>query len=240
MKHLKTFLWCFVIILIVELIVVSNPEWLQFRILTKPMVVISILVFFLIQQVDKKTRLLVTTALLFSLVGDIQLIYSGDSDMLFLGGVSAFLVAHIMYIIQFSRTRNRDIGYLAPLLVLSVYALSMYWYLSDSLNNMAIPVGVYIVVYLAMILSAYLRDDSMTDNSYICVLSGALLFMLSDSIVAITRFKSDIPYSGALVMGIYGTAQLLMVLGILKGATSNTYERQFSLSSSDRPPTKSH
>lgn len=224
MKNLKPFLWFFGIILIVELIVVSNLELLQFRIFTKPLVVGSLLVFFLMQEVDKKTKMLVTAALIFSVIGDVQLIYSGESDSLFVGGLAAFLVAHIMYIIQFSRTRNKDVGFLAPFLVLLVYAISMFWYLSDSLHDMAIPVAVYIVVFLAMILFAYLRDDSMTDNSYIYILSGALLFMLSDSIVGITRFKSDIPFSGPLVMGIYGTGQLLMVLGILKSAISTAQE----------------
>lgn len=224
MKNLKPFLWCFGIILIIELVVVSNPEWRPFRIITKPLVVGSILVFFLIQKVDRKTKVLVTTALLFSLIGDFQLIYAGEYESLFLGGLLAFLIAHIMYIIQFSRTRNKDVGISAPLLVLLAYAASMLWYLSDSLNDMAIPVAVYIAVILIMILFAYLRDDSMMDNSYIYVLSGALLFMLSDSIVGITRFKSDIPFSRILVMGIYGIAQLLMVLGILKSATTSIHE----------------
>ncbi len=223
MKNLKPFLRCFGIILMIELIVVSNLDWWQFRIITKPMVVGALLVFFLMQKADKKTRVLVTTALLFSLIGDVQLIYAGEYESLFIGGLFAFLMAHIMYIIQFSRTRNKNVGFFPPLLVLSAYAVSIFWYLSDSLGNMAIPVAVYITVILVMILFAYLRDDSMTDNNYIYVLSGTLLFMLSDSIVGITRFKSDIPFSRILVMGIYGIAQLLMVLGILKSSLTRVH-----------------
>lgn len=224
MKHLRPFLCSFGIILMIELMVVSNPDWWQFRIITKPLVVTSLLVFFLLQNVDKRTKILVTTALVFSLIGDFQLMFAEGSDSLFAGGLLAFLVAHIMYILQFSRTRNKNIGYLAPLLVLLVYAISMFWYLSDSLNSMAIPVGLYIVVILVMILFAYLRNDSMIDNSYIYILAGALLFMLSDSILGITRFKSDIPFSRVLVMGIYSIAQLLMVVGILKSVTSSVHE----------------
>jgi len=188
------------------------------------MVVTSLLVFFLLQKVDRKTKILVSTALIFSLIGDIQMIFAGEYELLFLGGLASFLAAHLMYIIQFSRTRNKDVGFIAPLLVLLAYAISIFWYLSDSLNNMAIPVGAYITGILLMILFAYLRNDSMTDNSYIYVLAGTLLFMLSDSIVGITRFKSDIPFSRILVMGIYGSAQLLMILGILKSATSTVRE----------------
>lgn len=224
MKYLKPFLWCFAIILVIELILVSTAEWRPYRIITKPLVVLSLLIFFLLQRVDLKTRVLVGCALLFSLIGDVQLIYAGEYESLFVGGLSAFLVAHILYIIQFSRSRNKSYGYLAPLLVLLAYAISIFWYLSDSLHDMAIPVGIYISVMLIMILFAYLRNDTIMDNSYIFVLAGALLFMLSDSILAITRFKSDIPYSRILVMGIYGLAQLLMVLGILKSALSTIHE----------------
>lgn len=116
MKNLKPFLRCFGIILMIELIVVSNLDWWQFRIITKPMVVGALLVFCLMQKTDKKTRVLVTTALLFSLMGDVQLIYAGEYESLFIGGLLAFLMAHIMYIIQFSRTRNKNVGFFFPII----------------------------------------------------------------------------------------------------------------------------
>ena len=217
MKYLKTFIPCFLAILAVELIVVSSADLPPYRIITKPLVVGSLLVYFLLQKVERKTKVLVTSALIFSIIGDIQLIYAGKYEYLFVGGLMAFLFAHVLYIIEFSRTRNRKAGVLAPLSILLIYAIAIFWYLSDALENMMLPVGIYIITILIMILFAYLRDDSMTDNGYIYVVSGALLFMLSDSIIGITRFKSDIPYSRILVMAIYGFAQLLMVLGILMG-----------------------
>ncbi len=216
MRKTRPFLWCFGIILTIELIVVSNPNWIPFRIITKPMVVISLLIFFLMHQVDRKTKILVTTALIFSFIGDVQLIYAGEFDYLFTGGVLAFMLAHIMYIIQFSRNRNKETGFLVPLVILILYAGSLFWYLMDSLHGFMLPVAIYMLSILIMILFAYLRRDEISDNSYIYILLGALLFMLSDSIIAITRFKSDIPFSGVMVMAIYGVAQLSMVLGILK------------------------
>jgi len=190
------------------------------------MVVGSIFLFVLLQNIGRKTKSLLTIALICSLVGDIQLHYAGEYESLFVGGLFSFLAAHVVYIIQFSRNRNKEVGFLAPLLVLSAYALSIFWYLSDSLDTKALPVAIYILVLLTMILFAYLRDDSMTDNSYILILAGALMFMLSDSILAITRFKSDIPHSGIFVMGIYGIAQLLMAIGIVKSATAKLIEAQ--------------
>jgi hypothetical protein len=43
---------------------------------------------------------------------------------------------------------------------------------------------------------------------------GALLFLISDGILAIARFFNDFPEAGILIMGTYATAQLLLVMGI--------------------------
>ncbi|MEO9893756.1 lysoplasmalogenase [Aurantibacter sp.] len=216
MKKLIPFLWCFAVILLIELVLISNSEWWSYRIFSKPLVVGSILVFLLIQNVDKRTKNLVAAALSCGILGDVILIYARVSEPLFIFGVLAFLIGHIFYALQFSRSRNKEIGIIAPLFVLLGYVMALLLYLRDSLYNLAIPVAVYIIVLMIMILFAYVRDDSMTNNSYIYVLAGSLLFMLSNSILAITKFKSDIPYARILVMGIYGLAQLLMVIGIIK------------------------
>ncbi|MBM1107883.1 lysoplasmalogenase [Aurantibacter crassamenti] len=221
MKHLKPFLRIFSIILLIELILISTPDWWSYRIFTKPLVVGSLLVFFLMQQVNQMTKKLVSAALILCIIGDILLIYARNSTEFFIAGVSAFMIGHIFYAIQFSRIRNKNVGVLAPLAVLLGYAIPLFYYLSNALYNMAIPVGIYVVVLLIMILFAYLREDSTTNNSYIYVLAGALLFMLSDSILAITKFKIDIPFSKILVMGIYGIAQLLMIIGILKNSVNS-------------------
>ncbi|MBM1107882.1 lysoplasmalogenase [Aurantibacter crassamenti] len=218
MKHLKPFLWCYAFIVLLELIVVGNPDFWPFRIISKPLIVLSIIVFFLFQEVDKKTRIIVFGALLFSLIGDLLLIYDEIYENLFYGGLFAFFMAHILHTLQFSRNRNKELGILAPLFVLSGYAIAIYLYLYDSLGDFVIPVGIYITVHLVMILFAYLRDDSMINNSYIYVLAGSFIFMFADSILAITRFKSDIQYSRIMVMGFYSIAQLLVIIGIIKGS----------------------
>ncbi|MEO9893757.1 lysoplasmalogenase [Aurantibacter sp.] len=218
MKHLKPFLWSYMIIVLIELIVVDNPELLSYRFISKPLIMVSMIIFFLLQKVDRKTRIFVSTALFCSLIGDLLLIYDEIYESLFYGGLLAFFTTHLMYAIQFSRSRNKELGIIAPTLVLFFYAASVYLYLHDSLNDFAIPVAIYISAHLIMILFAYLRNDSLTNNSYIYVLSGTFLFMFSDSILAITRFKSDIPFSRILVMAFYSSAQLLVIVGILKGA----------------------
>jgi len=227
MKKTKSFLWYFTVILVIELIVVSNPDWYLYRILTKPLIVGSLLVFFLLHKVEKKTKILVSIALLCTLIGDIQLIYARNIEYLFLGGLTAFLIAKIVYIIEFSRSRNKEVNFLIPSLILLLYGGSLFWYLFGSLGELTIPVALYMTTAWIMILFAYLRKDELSDNGYIYVLTGALLLMLSASIVAITRFKSDIPFSGVLVMAIHSISQLFLVLGIL--LSDSVYKKQKSI-----------
>lgn len=211
----KSFLWYFLLLLLIELIVVSNPNWHPFRIISKPLIVGSLLFFFVKNKLEKKTKIFVTTALICTLIGDVQLIFAGEYDFLFMGGLAAFLLSNIIYIFQFSRKRNKKINFVYPSLILLFYAGTLFWYLMDSLEGLIVPVAFYMITAWLMILFAYLRKDDLTNNGYIYVLTGALLLMLSASIVAITRFKSDIPFSAVLVMAVHGIAQLSLVMGIL-------------------------
>jgi len=215
MTKTKLFLWFFMIFLFAELIMVSSADWYLYRIFTKPLIVGSLLVFILAQEIESKSKVLVSLALLSTLIGDIQFIYAGDYSSFFIGGVAAYFVANVIYIFQFARHRNKEIGYIIPSSILLLYGGSLFWYLCDSLGDFLIPVAIYMTSAWLMILFAYLRKDDITDNGYIYVLTGTLLLMLSASIVAITRFKSDIPYSRVLVMAVHGLSQLCLVMGIL-------------------------
>ncbi len=209
------FIWCYVGILALELIVVSNPDWHSLRIFSKPLIVGSLLIFFYLHKIEKRTKLLVTSALLCTLLGDLQLMYAGEYEYLFMGGLISFLIANVIYIFQFARNRDKEVNYIIPSLILLLYGACLFWYLMDSLDNLIIPVAIYMTTAWMMILFSYLRKDEMTDNGYIYVLTGSLLLMLSASIVAITRFKSSIPYSPVLVMAIHGIAQFCLVIGII-------------------------
>ncbi len=80
-----------------------------FHYLSKPMIVLSLLVFYLIHARIREglLRYVIPLALFFSLLGDIFLMFSGER--FFLLGLSSFLLAHLCYILAFGRT-NGPIG----------------------------------------------------------------------------------------------------------------------------------
>ncbi len=212
----KVVLGLFVIVLIVELVFLSNSEWSSYRVFTKPLLMSLLLIYFLMHDTERRTRLLVVAALLFSLLGDILLLFTERSEMFFISGLISFLLAHIFYSVQFSRKRNKGSNILKPLLPLLIFGTSFFYFLKDDLNQMLIPVSIYMLVILTMAFFAFLRNGNVPGTSYLLVVFGALLFLCSDGILAIDKFRNPLPFSEIMIMATYGLAQLLIVQGIIK------------------------
>ena len=82
--------------------------------------------------------------------------------------------------------------------------------LAPSLNDMAIPVYVYLTVITTMGIMATFRD-----SSNMLVLCGAILFIVSDSMIAINKFSMPIIASDYFIMITYYLAQFLIVNGFI-------------------------
>jgi len=155
-------------------------------------------------------------ALIFSLLGDILLLFVDQSEHFFTLGLVAFLTAHLMYVLLFLKHRNTDKSPFGFIALLLIFAASLFYFLKDGLGVMLIPVVVYMVVILAMSTTAYLRKNKANTLSYGLVFLGALFFMASDSILALNKFHQPIPWSNISIMVTYAIAQYLIVLGVLK------------------------
>lgn len=153
---------------------------------------------------------LLFAGLLLSAGGDISLSFNGEK--FFLMGLGFFLVAHVVYIVDFSY----DIAYtedkLIILIVLAVFAVGMAALLYPKLGEMRIPVFVYISVILAMGVTAALWQGPNPN----LLLVGAIIFMLSDSMIAIDRFLVDVSWSKYFIMTTYYVAQFLIWMSFIQ------------------------
>ena len=61
------------------------------------------------------------------------------------------------------------------------------------------------------------RKGAITEKSFNWVLWGAILFILSDSLIALNKFTVDIPLSKTWIMATYMGAQYLIVMGYIAG-----------------------
>jgi uncharacterized membrane protein YhhN len=60
------------------------------------------------------------------------------------------------------------------------------------------------------------RKGRTSDKSFLLIYFGALLFIMSDSMIAINQFIEPIIYGRFLIMFTYISAQYLIVIGVLK------------------------
>ncbi|WP_426701746.1 lysoplasmalogenase [Rhodanobacter sp. Col0626] len=141
-----------------------------------------------------------------SLLGDVLLMLPGD---LFVPGLVAFLLGHLCFITAFLG----DSGFAArPFLLLASLGygavnLSLLW---PSIGApLRVPVMVYVVVLACMGGQALvrarifaLRGDAQAPAARLAAL-GALMFMLSDSLLAWNRFHGAIPLASLWVLSAY-------------------------------------
>ena len=171
------------------------------------------LIFLLAMILTRGHFSLYTTAillgLLFSLAGDVFLMLPGDK---FLQGLLSFLLAHLFYIFAFSR--GHAFGANWALLIFLAYGILIFAFLYPGLGKMKIPVAVYVLVILTMVWQAWVRFDGLQTAQAANALAGALLFVASDSLLAIDRFRKKLPLARLWILGTYFLAQWLIAISV--------------------------
>lgn len=150
---------------------------------------------------------LLMAGLAFSLAGDVFLMLPGQ----FIAGLVSFLLAHLCYIALFRRDAPWFASGKAALATLAL-AGGMYAFLFPSLPPaLRLPVAAYAGVIALMAAQAIGRATVLRDKHAVGVAAGALLFMLSDSLLAINRFALPLPMAQFWVLATYYAAQILIV-----------------------------
>jgi uncharacterized membrane protein YhhN len=152
----------------------------------------------------------VVAALFFSWVGDILLLPAREDFFVF--GLAAFLLAHGCYIREFSRGATFEPIRLLPFIGYPVLLLSGPLH-GNIPADLRVAVYLYIAVLTGMGCMATLRRSA--SPGYERVLVGAVLFILSDSFLALNKFSSPLPLVGFWVMLTYALAQFFIVDGYL-------------------------
>lgn len=153
---------------------------------------------------------LIFAGLIFSLFGDIFLMLKSDK---FIHGLASFLIAHICYIAAFSQTVGFNSN-IWLILTLSVYSFGLLWVLMPHLGKLKWAVVAYAVSLFLMVLTSF----SWYQLSWLPFASlaffGALMFMLSDSVLAINRFAKPFKLAQPIILVTYYMAQSLIALSL--------------------------
>ena len=152
-------------------------------------------------------RYFILAGLFFSLIGDAFLL----SEHRFLHGLVAFLAAHVCYILAFT-----DRGFLIRLDILPVFipGAVLFFYIRDNLGRLRWPVVLYMVVILVMVYEAFYRWRLYPTGPAYLAMSGAFLFAVSDSLLAVNRFGKPYRFAQVSIMSTYYVAQWLIALSV--------------------------
>jgi uncharacterized membrane protein YhhN len=215
----------FVIVCIDLLLLVWQQESLRW--FSKPLLMPVLLFLFYTSALFRKGQAfwLVVAALFFSWCGDVLLQAKG----LFIPGLVSFLLAHVAYIFYFRLINVGQKGYLRkrPVIVLPVivFVALLLYLLFPNLGDMKVPVVIYSFTIGIMLVMAFNTWSDEHRRSATLFIFGALLFVLSDSLLAIQLFAIKDPVFGPFVMATYLAAQFLIVQGALKREKSGVAAR---------------
>jgi uncharacterized membrane protein YhhN len=167
------------------------------------------------------TKKWLLTALLFSWVGDCILLFSDKGELYFISGLVAFLIAHIVLIVLFTKQKSAHMSFKKPFFWMgfvcaTIYLAGMLSFLLPSLGDLRFPVILYALTITIMLKTALKGSFDWKDNSKYWVLTGAVFFVISDSILAIDKFHSPIASASFSIMTTYLIAQFCITYGILK------------------------
>jgi len=166
-----------------------------------------------------KISKLFITGLIFSLIGDFILDYYQTQGFIF--GLAAFFIAHLFYIFSLGKWSISSKMTIVSLLVIT-YGSIVCYLIYPQLANLKIPVLAYMLILLVMCLSCLF---SVRTNVWL--LLGGLSFVVSDSIIGLNKFYSEIPLSGTLIMSSYYLAQYSLLRGFFKiFETTNTSQKK--------------
>lgn len=214
------FLILFIIISVTEMI----ADLSSIRIIvyfTKPLILAIIISYSILTKNQRNVAGLrfFMIGLVFALSGDIFLMIQ-EMD-LFIPGLASFLIMQVFYAYAFyldnPQNLTSEFAYrrLVPFLL---FAIIFYFILQPHLAGitMKVAVAIYALSIATMTWMSFLRKNKVSNQSFFLVFSGAISFLISDSVIAIDKFISPVPFNTIWIMSTYCLAQYLITIGFLK------------------------
>jgi len=151
---------------------------------------------------------LILLGLVLSWFGDMFLV--GESQVAFLSGLVAFLLAHVAYVSAFVRHGYHRGWVWAAVLPITAVAIAVFvWLEPHTPAEMMIPVKAYVAVISLMVIFAI---GTQGKGGSRLIVTGAVLFFLSDLSVAALRLVQTESPTYALGLPLYYAGQVCLAL----------------------------
>ena len=149
--------------------------------------------------------------LVFSAIGDAFLVWKGQY---FIHGLCAFAVAQLCYVWAFGVRPVKPITGAA----ITAVAAMIYMFVLPGLKGVMVYFGLLYVVVIGMMgWRAIARFQKYEDWPWTSLsgMLGAISFMISDCVIAVNKFRFEVPYSHNIIMSTYYFAQMCIALSVV-------------------------
>ena len=199
--------------------------------LSKPLLLISLSLWFWLKKrpLTDLYQKWFLAGLLFSLGGDTLLMFVENgpkNEQFFLLGLGSFLLAQLCYTICFITYAKGRKGlvqkrpyWVLPFMFYLIGLLSLLW--ADLKLPFRIPVVIYAIAIVSMAIAALNLQPFISSNILFTLMLGVLLFVLSDSMIAINKFKFNIPFARIWIMSTYILGQYYITTAVIRFTSHN-------------------
>ena len=179
----------------------------------RPIIKASMGIFLALACLLAAPKILIFMAIGFALsaLGDYFLDLPDDN--FFIPGLISFFAAHLAYLAYLAPYAFE--GYMGPFLpaftLFAVFSLGFYLWLRPGLDkSLRLPVASYSGVIALMGMAA-----TTSYLPYLMIPIGALLFIASDVVLAIEKFKFSFPHAKTLNWVLYASGQIILAVGAI-------------------------
>lgn len=195
----------FMVVVILHFLGLFYNDLLAF--VTKPFLITSLVFVYLVSV--KKANFWYVSALFFSFWGDVLLLFK---NQYFVFGLCSFLVAHLLYIklVLASVVKISLQKFILISLPFVFYLLSFFYLILDKVVDIKAPIIIYGLVISVFGALSFLNYQQNKTKASLLLFLGAILFILSDSLIALNRFYNTSSDKQVLIMFTYILAQFLI------------------------------
>ena len=213
MNKIKITFFVFVLVSILDIvgIILEIPVLVY---IFKPLIIFSLL-FLYVFSLPKRLKWYVM-ALELSFFGDVFLLFTGK--LFFIAGLVSFLIAHLLFI-KIVVNRIKEVHFskiiVSAIPFLAVFSLLIFT-LKDSLHEMLWPVVIYGLTISTFGIVSLIDFLNTKSKMSMLMLFGAIIFMISDSLLAINKFYNPAHLHEVIIMATYIFAQYLIFRSMLQ------------------------
>lgn len=191
-------------------LVIATFDDCRSRFLAKPLASAAFLLVVALEPLDDTTRAtFIVAGLVLGAIGDVVLMARADAA--FLVGLGAFLVGHVAYVVAFAADQGASglvaVG-AAVAVVLGAGSLRWLWHRLAGPFRAAVPVYVVVIAVMVALAIGAARSHPVTAV-------GAVLFAVSDLLVARERFVSSSRWNPVVGLPLYYAGQFLIAVSVV-------------------------